>query len=208
VEPVGLAGPGGGEAHPDTTYLCVVDKLGNGFSATPSDGSFTAPVVPGLGTVVSARGSQSWLVRGHPSALEPWKRPRLTPNPGMVLKDGRLHMVFGSPGGDVQTQAMLQVLINYATFGMDVQAAVDAPRFFTASFPSSFYPHGYTPGLLNVEGELADLAGSLAERGHRVGIWGKRPWRGGGVCAIVLDAERRCIVAAADPRRECSAMAQ
>lgn len=195
------------DSHLDTTYLCIVDRDGNAFSATPSDGSYNAPLVPGLGFAVSPRGSQSWLVRGHPSAVEPWKRPRLTPNPAMVLKDGALLMVLGSPGGDVQCQAMLQVFLNVVTFGKPLQEAIDAPRFTSASFPSSFYPHESHPGRLILDSELAIHADSLTQKGHRIEHWPYRHWRGGGVCAIVADRARGFLVAGGDPRRECYALA-
>ena len=98
---------------PDTTYCAVIDGAGNVFSATPSDASYDAELIPGTGLVPSGRGSQSWTLAGHPSEIAPFKRPRLTPNPAIaVLENGRALMPFGTPGGDVQTQAMLQVLLN------------------------------------------------------------------------------------------------
>jgi gamma-glutamyltranspeptidase/glutathione hydrolase len=93
--------PVAGRREADTSYICAVDRWGNAFSATPSDGIGGAPVVPGLGFVMSARGSQTWLDPDHPCALEPGKRPRLTPNPAMASQDGQLWMPFGTPGGDV-----------------------------------------------------------------------------------------------------------
>ena len=74
----------------DTSYCCVVDRWGNAFSATPSDGSGNVPVVPGLGITPSGRGSQSRPDPRHPAGVAPGKRPRLTPNPAMVVtEDGR-----------------------------------------------------------------------------------------------------------------------
>ena len=105
----------------DTSYVCVVDRQGNVFSATPSDGSYNAPVVPGLGIIASSRGSQNWADPDHPSGVAPGKRPRLTPNPALAIKPGHFVMPFGTPGGDVQTQAMLQVFLNIHVFGMDLQ---------------------------------------------------------------------------------------
>ena len=135
----------------DTSYVCVVDRLGNAFSATPSDNSNTSPMVPGLGIVPSSRGSQSRTDPRHPAAVTPGKRPRLTPNPAMLLhRDGGV-MPFGSPGGDVQVQAMLQVLLNVLHFGMDPQEAIEAPRVASYNFPSSFAPFEYFPGRLAVE---------------------------------------------------------
>ena len=121
--------------HRDTTYLCVVDAAGNGFSATPSDGYCTAGIIPGLGFAVSTRGDQNWIDGRHPSVIEPWKRPRLTPNPALAKKDGRLAFVFGTPGGDMQVQAMLQVFLNHAVRGMDPQAAIEAPRVRQRELP-------------------------------------------------------------------------
>lgn len=112
--------PRGEHAH-DTSYTCVVDRWGNAFSATPSDASFWSPIVPGLGFIMSGRGSQSWLDPEHPSSLQPWKRPRLTPNPAIAFKDDKLYMPFGCPGGDAQCQAMVQMFLNIAVFGMDPQ---------------------------------------------------------------------------------------
>ena len=75
---------------------------------------------------------------------------RLTPNPALaVFADGSV-MPFGTPGGDVQTQAMLQCLLNVALFGMDMQSAIEAPRFSSYSFPSSFAPNDYQPGVLRM----------------------------------------------------------
>lgn len=191
----------------DTTYLCVVDRDGNGFSATPSDGYSTCPIIPGLGFAASTRGDQSWLVEGHASVIAPWKRPRLTPNPALVLKNGKLHMTLGTPGGDVQCQAMLQVLLNALVFDMAPQAAIEAPRFASYSFPNSFYPHESQPGLLRIERDLVSSQAKLERRGHRIQVWPPRNWRAGGVCAIVRDPATGFRVAGADPRRECYALA-
>ena len=147
----------------DTSIVAVIDGDGNAFCSTPSDTSWDTPVVPGTGLAVSSRGAQSWAVRGHPSCLAPGKRPRLTPNPALALKDDKPLMTIGTPGGDVQIQAMTQVAINILCHGMDDQAAIEAPRFATYSFPSSFAPFEYFPGLLKLEGRIdADVGDALA----------------------------------------------
>ena len=194
-------------AHRDTTYLCVVDAAGNGFSATPSDGYGTAGIVPGLGFAVSTRGDQSWIDSRHPSVIEPWKRPRLTPNPALAKKDGKLAFLFGTPGGDVQVQAMLQVFLNHAVRGMDPQAAIEAPRFASESFPGSFWPHTHKPGVLRLEPGYMRHAGGLEAKGHTIAPWPDLGWRAGGVCAIAIDGESGDRIAGADPRRECMALA-
>ena len=191
----------------DTSYVCVVDHEGNVFSATPSDGSYNAPVVPGLGIIASSRGSQNWADPDHPSGVAPGKRPRLTPNPALALKPGHFVMPFGTPGGDVQTQAMLQVFLNIHVFGMDPQPAVEAPRFASYSFPSSFEPHSYYPGRLNIEGRIGEATGdALARLGHKVERWPDWTWLAGSVCTIVADRKRGIISGAADPRRPSYAL--
>ena len=121
-----LPAPSESEAAPrvgegGTSYVCVVDRWGNAFSATPSDGASSAPVVPGTGIVPSLRGLQSRPDPAHPSGVAPGKRPRLTPNPAIAVRDDGSVLPFGCPGGDAQVQAMLQVFLNAFHFGMDLQ---------------------------------------------------------------------------------------
>ncbi|HJM76212.1 MAG TPA: gamma-glutamyltransferase family protein [Dehalococcoidia bacterium] len=200
--------PAGTTEEFDTSYTCVIDRWGNGFSATPSDALFHSPIVPGLGLIMSGRGSQSWLEAGQPSRVEPWKRPRLTPNPSMAFRDGKLFMPFGCPGGDAQPQAMVQLFLNIAEFGMNVQQAIEAPRFTSSNFPNSFWPHTYLPGRLNLEGRIdAEVGRDLAGRGHD--IVGRSDWEGmsvGALSAIVVDAESGVLTAGADPRRDAYAI--
>jgi gamma-glutamyltranspeptidase/glutathione hydrolase len=199
---------GGGGSTLDTSYIAVVDRHGNAFSATPSDVPVDTPIVPGTGLAVSSRGSQSWLEPDHASAVAPGKRPRLTPNPAMLFRDGRLVGPFGTPGGDVQSQVMLQVLLNRVVFGLSPQAAVEAPRFATQSFPDSFWPYKYFPGRVTLEGRIGDsTAQALADRGHRVERWGAWEWRAGGVCLVFVD-EAGVRWGAADPRRDSYAVAR
>ena len=129
-----------GDQSDDTSYTCVVDRWGNAFSATPSDWFTATPVIPGLGFIISMRGVQIWLDPDHPSGLEPGKRPRLTPNPALAFKDGKPFMAFGAPGGDAQCQAMTQIFLNVAEFGMDPQQAIEAPRIAGWNFPTPSGP--------------------------------------------------------------------
>ena len=192
----------------DTSYCCVVDRWGNAFSATPSDGSGNLPVVPGLGITPSGRGSQSRPDPRHPAGVAPGKRPRLTPNPAMVVTDKGGVMPFGTPGGDVQTQAMLQVLLNVFQHGMELQDAIEAPRVASYSFPSSFAPFEYFPGRLAVEGRIdAATQADLTSRGHEVRNWPDWTWLAGSVEAILTDPVTGLIGAGADPRRPAYAIA-
>ena len=186
----------------DTSYVAVVDRYGNAFSATPSDASNNTPVIPGTGLCPSSRGSQSWAVPGHPATVQAGRRPRLTPNPAIAIRAGEFVMPFGSPGGDVQTQAMLQVFLNIEQHGMTLQQAVEAPRFATFSFPSSFEPHGAEPDRLMVENGVSRAAvDALRTRGHDVRDWGNYNWRGGAVCVVKHDVASGVRAAGADPRR-------
>ena len=193
--------------EPDTSYVCVADRHGNLFSATPSDGSYGSPVVPGTGLIPSNRGSQSRPDPRHPSGVAPGKRPRLTPNPALAIKGKDQFMPFGTPGGDVQTQAMLQVLLNVFVHGHDVQAAIEAPRFASYSYPSSFAPYDYYPGRLAIEARIPEeVIGELARRGHEIQRWPDWIWTAGSVCAILADRRRGVLEAGADPRRAAYAL--
>ena len=195
-------------AEPDTSYVAVVDRWGNAFSATPSDGTYNAPLVPGLGFVCSPRGSQSRPDPSHPTGVRPGARPRLTPNPALVVtRDGAV-IPLGTPGGDVQIQAMLQVILNHLHFGMDLQEAVEAPRVATYAFPSSFAPYEYFPGRLAVEARIpAATRDALRARGHDVRDWPDWTWLAGSVEAVRHDPATGTKMAAADPRRPAYALA-
>jgi gamma-glutamyltranspeptidase/glutathione hydrolase len=190
----------------DTSYVAVIDKAGNAFSATPSDVSFDTPVIPGTGLCPSSRGSQSWADPRHPSGVAPGKRPRLTPAPFLARAAKGALMAFGTPGGDVQLQALLQAWLNLEVFGMTPQAAVEAPRFASYSFPDSFEPHAAFPGRLSLEARIGqETAAALAALGHDVAPWPDFTWRAGAVCL----ARRRAggiLEAAADPRRPAYAL--
>jgi gamma-glutamyltranspeptidase / glutathione hydrolase len=213
MPPAGMARPGlrgvtgtgeaGARSLADTSYVCVMDAEGNAFSATPSDVSYDTPIIPGTGVAVSSRGSQSWLDPNHPSCLAPGKRPRLTPNPALVFRDGELVMAFGTPGGDVQIQAMIQVLLNLEVFGMRPQQAVEAPRFATYSFPDSFYPHESYPGLVCAEARIPEGTRQvLMARGHTIKVWPDWNPKAGSPCLARRNPATGLMEAAADPRRE------
>jgi gamma-glutamyltranspeptidase/glutathione hydrolase len=145
---------------------------------------------------------QSFLLEaGHPNALEPGKRPRITLTPTLVLKDGKPFLVLSTPGGDNQDQSLIQVLLNIIEFGMNVQEAVEAPRFQTLHFVSSFDDHRYNPGVLNLEERItSDVQGQLGARGHIVKMqtaWGNPS----APTAIMFKGDTGVIEAGADPRR-------
>jgi gamma-glutamyltranspeptidase/glutathione hydrolase len=193
-----------------TSYFCVIDKQGNLFSATPSDGASNGaygPVIPGLGFVPSYRGISLWADHSHPSRVQPGKRPRLTMGPAISIDRQGSVSGFGTPGTDVQLQAMLQTFFAVEHFGFTPQEAVELPRFATYSFPGSFYPHSYSPRRLNVEEGIADEAvAGLAERGHDVEWWPTMEWLAGSMCYVKKDGRTGVISAGADPRRTAYAI--
>jgi gamma-glutamyltranspeptidase/glutathione hydrolase len=190
------------EGDPDTSYVCAVDRHGNCFSATPSDGAINGPVIPGTGLAPSSRGMQSWTDPAHPACLAPGKRPRLTPNPSIAMRDDRWIMPFGSPGNDVQPQAMLQVFLNMAVFDMTPQHAIEQPRFASSSFPGSSDPHSYTPRRMSMERRFSDETATALDRmGHNVNWWREWEWKAGCVCAIVKDHTTGMMEGGADVRR-------
>ena len=201
------AEPGPSGLVPDTSYACAIDRWGNVISATPSDVSFEGPAIPGLGLCPSSRGSQSFALEGHASAVAAGKRPRLTPNPALAMRPGAFAMPFGAPGGDAQPAGMLQVLLNHLVFGMPIQHAIDAPRFVTHSHPNTFEPHASKPGRLAIEGRLHDTVGDdMTCRGHDVERLEDLSIFTAGVCAISDDRTRGLLSGGADPRRAARAI--
>lgn len=115
----------------ETVYLSVADSAGNMVSFINSIYSYfgSGVVIPGTGTMLHNRGAGFVLAEGHPNRLAPRKRPFHTIIPGFVTRDGRPWLAFGVMGGDMQPQGHVQVLLNLLEFGMDLQEAIDAPRF-------------------------------------------------------------------------------
>ena len=189
-----------------TTHLAVIDSDGNMVCMTPSGGVFRKSAFsPELGCTLSTRSEMFFLDPDHPNGLQPGKRPRTTLVNYMACKDGRPVMTFGCPGGDDQTQANLQMMLNVFVFGMDLQQAVEAPRFSTQSMPNSFYPRAYHPGVLNLETGFSDAtASALAAMGHQVNRVGAC-----GIGAVITqrDLDTGILAAGADPRRPTYAIA-
>ena len=189
-----------------TTHLAVIDRDGNIVCLTPSGGVFRkSAFVPELGCTLSTRSEMFFLDGTHANGLQPGKRPRTTLVNYLVCRDGQPIMTFGCPGGDDQTQANLQLMLNVLVFGMNPQQAVEAPRFSTQSMPNSFYPRVYYPGVLNLEAGFPDaVAESLAARGHTINRVGAC-----GIGAVVTqrDPYSGVLAAGADPRRPGYAVA-
>lgn len=182
----------------DTTHFDIIDRHGNMISGTPSGSSLhMAPVVPGLGFGMPARAQMFWLEPGVPGSLQPGKRPRTTLTPTVALKDGKPYMAFGTPGGDCQDQWALHAFLRHVHFGLDLQAAIDAPSFHTYHLVDSFFPREYDPGHLAVESRFGkNVVNDLQQRGHRVEVYGD--YSLGYVTAAAIDKD--FLKAAASPR--------
>jgi gamma-glutamyltranspeptidase/glutathione hydrolase len=193
-----------GPDFPGTTGTRVADKDGNVFSATPSGGWFpTSPVVEGLGFVLGTRGQAFFLDPEKANRLEPGKKPRTTLTPSLALKDGEPFLAWGTPGGDVQDQVNLQVLLNVVEFEMDLQEAIEAPIFQILDFPPSFFPRRVMPGTTTYEDRMpAGAIEELEEMGHTMRPLGE--WTIGDATAIQVDRKRGVIFGAAGPRRNKS----
>jgi gamma-glutamyltranspeptidase / glutathione hydrolase len=188
----------------DTTHLAVVDADGSSVTLTPSDFPLT-PMVPGTGLNLGNRMTQFRLDPDSAAALEPGKRPRITPHSVMVEEEDGGWISMGTPGGDVQAQANVQVLLDILVFGMDPQEAVEAPRFRSLNFPSSFAPHEIEPRTVELEGELYDdLHTDLEERGYTVRKVDRWDHVMGGV-GIVRTRPGGSIEAGADPHESTTA---
>ncbi|MCY3997252.1 MAG: gamma-glutamyltransferase [Rhodobacter sp.] len=196
-----------GRGRADTTYIAAADAAGNVFSSMPSDTIDGAPIAPGLGFFVSPRGVQSRLAPGHPAAIAPGKRPRLTPAPAIAVNESTGEaLAIGCPGGDMIVQSMTQSFLNMVVYGMTPQQAVESPRIATFSHPGSFYPHPAFPMRLAVEGRVPEATrAALAAKGHIIYDWPDFEFDAGGVSIagrrVLTAGEPPVLVAAADPRR-------
>src|SRR5258706_8474212 len=185
----------------DTTCVNVIDKDGNMFSATPSGAWLPAVVAGDTGVLMGQRLQSALTDPNSPNVVASGKRPRITLTPTIVLKDGQPFMVLSTPGGDNQDQALLQVMLNIIEFGMNPQEAVEAPRFDTQHYVSSFDNHEFLAGVLNLEGRFsADVFSQLIVRGHKVKPQG--PWATGSSPTVIMyDVKSGVISGGADPRR-------
>src|SRR4051794_428064 len=183
----------------DTCHLDVADRHGNLVSATPSGGWLqSSPAIPGLGFCLGTRAQMFWLVEGFASSLAPGRRPRTTLTPSLALHDDGTRLAFGTPGGDQQDQWSLQLFLEHAVLGRNLQEAIDAPAFYTNHLVSSFFPRETELRRLHVEGRVApEVADELRRRGHDVHV--AEPWALGRLSAVSR-APDGTLRAAANPR--------
>jgi gamma-glutamyltranspeptidase/glutathione hydrolase len=196
----------GDPAQADTIYMTVVDGELNAVSLIQSNfNGFGSGHVPGdLGFALQNRGCLFALDPHHPNRLEPHKRPFHTIIPGFVTRDGRPWLSFGVMGGDMQPQGHVQVLCNLIDFGMDVQEAGDAPRFFHVGSSDPTGPRARDGGTLRLESGIGpEVRRALEAKGHRLS-----DTRGGfgGYQAIRIDTATGVLTGGSDPRKDGAAM--
>ncbi|HVB59859.1 MAG TPA: gamma-glutamyltransferase [Ktedonobacteraceae bacterium] len=186
----------------DTIYLCAADGDGNVVSLIQSNymGFGSGAVVDDTGIVLQNRGAYFSLDAAAANALAPAKRTLHTLIPSIALRDGRPAMVFGTMGGDGQPQIHLQVYTAVARFGLNIQEAVEMPRWI----------HGAANGVesLQVESRFPpETLAALRKMGHSISEQSEWLALMGYAQGIVFDAATGTMYGGADPRAESSAAA-
>ena len=184
----------------DTVFITAVDQWGNAVSWIQSNfaGFGSGLLDEATGILLHNRGALFTLETGHPNQIAPDKRPYHTLSPTMALyPSGEFAFTLGTPGGDSQTQTILQITHNMLVFGMTPQQAIEAPRFRSLS------------GLrLAIEDRVSEEALlDLRQRGHLLNLVEGWTATFGGAHMIHHDPETGVLTAAADPRREAYAIA-
>ncbi len=169
----------------NTTHYSVVDAEGNAVSVTTTlnDSFGSRATAEGLGFLLndemddftSKAGVPNTygLIQGPANAIGPGKRPLSAMTPTIVLKDGKLFLVLGSPGGPTIITTVANILIGVVDFSLDIQEAVNAPRFH----------HQWLPDQILVEDRLSpDTMKVLGSKGHKVNV---RHFWGDGECIMV-----------------------
>jgi gamma-glutamyltranspeptidase/glutathione hydrolase len=183
----------------DTTYLSAVDAAGNIVSLIQSNfANFGSGVVPdGAGFALQSRGGLFAFDRSHPNALAPRKRPLQTVIPAFMKRD-HLRVGFGVMGGWNQPQAHVQVISNIVDHGLNIQQALEAPRFAKLTFAGtdvmleSRFPESVRDGL--------------TRRGHEIDLQGEFSNMVGGGQAVMRDERAKVNYGASDPRKDGAAI--
>jgi gamma-glutamyltranspeptidase/glutathione hydrolase len=195
----GDGGPGIPLPVGDTVYLCAVDREGNIASLIQSiyHGFGSGIVVPAYGFALHNRGALFSLDPAHPNALAGRKRPFHTIIPGLMQKGDR-HIGFGIMGGFNQAQAHAQFVSNVADHGMNLQAALEAPRFTKLCFGGQ--------DLMLESRFPAETLEQLRTLGHEITLVGEYSSFMGGGQAVMHDAKTQVNYGASSPRKDGAAI--
>jgi gamma-glutamyltranspeptidase len=196
--------PSYGTLRGDTVYIAAVDAEGNAASLIQSlYGFFGAGVVAGrTGVVLQNRSAYFALDPAHPNRLEAGKKPAHTLIASLALRDGKLWQVLGCMGADGQPQIHLQAYVGLIDFGLDIQQAVEVPRWLSGRF-GLHEPRD----LLNLEGRFAPAAlAELERRGHVLNRWSDWNELAGHAHGITIDPANGMRLGGADPRSDGAAV--
>jgi gamma-glutamyltranspeptidase/glutathione hydrolase len=196
------------DAEQHTTSFSIVDRFGNAVGCTPTlGGLFGNNVVVGTTGLLLNNGMRLGSTSPYPADVNyvgAGKIPILNNSPVVVLKDGKLAYVFGTPGGETIGQTQFQVLLNLIDFQMPVQQAIEAPRLALNAKPNFYKPGAAI--TVQVEGRVAPATiDALKAMGHTVQVlsgWGSL----GHMQVIRIDQTTGAMTAGADPRRTGYAM--
>jgi gamma-glutamyltranspeptidase/glutathione hydrolase len=196
--------PSYGSLDGDTVFMAVVDAEGNAVSLIQSlYSAFGSGVVAGnTGVMLQNRGSYFSLDPDHPNTLEPGKIPLHTLIASMTKRDGKLWSLLGCQGADGQPQVQLQLHVDMIDFGLDIQQALEQPRFLSGRI-------GLTEPRdpLHVEGRISEeTISELAARGHKMNVWPAWQNRAGQAHGIVIDPETGTLSGGSDPRSDGAAI--
>jgi gamma-glutamyltranspeptidase/glutathione hydrolase len=188
----------------DTTSFSIVDPEGNAVACTPTlGGNFGNMVVMGGTGLLLNNGMRLGSTSPYPdnpNYVAPGRIPILNNSPVIVMKDGRLKMIFGTPGGETIGQTQFQVLVNVLDFGMGIQEAIEAPRFRVDAEPSFYKPGAQM--TLAAEARLPKtVLDTLKGMGHTLEMLPAFTAGVGGVQGILFNLEAGTMTAGADPRR-------
>ena len=186
----------------NTTHYSVVDRWGNAVSITYTINDYygSAAAVDGAGFLLNNEMDDFavkpgvpnlyGLLGGDANAVEPYKRPLSSMSPTIVLKDGQVYLVLGSPGGARIITTVMQVILNVIDHGMTIREAVDAPRVHMQWIPDEI--------RIEKNGLSADTVEKLTAMGYKVQVRGNM----GDVNAIMIDPKTKLFLIASDPRNE------
>jgi gamma-glutamyltranspeptidase/glutathione hydrolase len=196
--------PAAGSLGGDTVYLAAIDRNGNAASLIQSlYGAFGSCMVAGdTGIVLQNRSAYFSLDPHHPNRLEPGKIPLHTLIASMAKRDGRLWCVLGCMGADGQPQIQLQLYTAMIDHALDIQEAIEMPRFLSGRFAL-----GEARDTLHIEGRFpAETMLALERRGHVVNRWDDWNEMAGHAHGITIDAASGVLSGGSDPRSDGAAI--